>query len=140
MDFTGEVAALGDEVAGGLLRLPLLRAMFCELIGKRIRMFREANELFLLGLLSVMDALLNVPMFDALAQIPVGHAIKMALLAAPAGTARFSKLSLTVNPEPGNNWLNPLAASGCTRTFCRICTFSSFGGLGKSFAESPALV
>jgi c-di-GMP-related signal transduction protein len=50
------VASLGDEVAGGLLRLPLLRAMFCELIGKKIEMFRETNELFLLGLLSVMDA------------------------------------------------------------------------------------
>jgi c-di-GMP-related signal transduction protein len=31
------VAGLGDEVADGLLRLPLLRAMFCELIGKKKR-------------------------------------------------------------------------------------------------------
>src|ERR1700739_1548246 len=46
------VAALGDEAAGGLLRLPLLRAMFCELIGKKIGMQRECNELFLMGLLS----------------------------------------------------------------------------------------
>ncbi len=29
------VAGLGDEVADGLLRLPLLRAMFCESIGRR---------------------------------------------------------------------------------------------------------
>lgn len=78
------VAALGDDVARGLLRLPLLCAMFCELIGKRIWMFREANELVLLGLLSVMDALLNVPMFDVLAQIPIDDAIKMALLGRPS--------------------------------------------------------
>ena len=38
------VAALGDEVAGGLLRLPLLRAMFCELVGQKIAITRETNE------------------------------------------------------------------------------------------------
>lgn len=39
--------------------------------------------MFFLGLLSVMDALLNVPMFDVLAQIPVDDAIKMASLGRP---------------------------------------------------------
>jgi c-di-GMP-related signal transduction protein len=34
--------------------------VFCELIGKKIGMHREVDELFLLGLLSVMDALLNL--------------------------------------------------------------------------------
>jgi EAL and modified HD-GYP domain-containing signal transduction protein len=29
------IASLGDEAADGLLKLPLLRAMFCELLGKR---------------------------------------------------------------------------------------------------------
>ena len=60
------VAALGDEVSGGLLKVPLLKAMFRELIGKKIRRLRETNELFLMGLLSVMDALLNVPMTQVL--------------------------------------------------------------------------
>ena len=74
------VAALGDEVADGLLRLPLLRARFCELIGTKIEMRRETNELFLLGLLSVMDALLNMRMSDVLAEIPVNDEIRKALL------------------------------------------------------------
>jgi EAL and modified HD-GYP domain-containing signal transduction protein len=74
------VAALGDEVADGLLRLPLLRARFCELIGTKIEMRRETNELFLLGLLSVMDALLNMRMSDVLAEIPVNDEIRRALL------------------------------------------------------------
>jgi EAL and modified HD-GYP domain-containing signal transduction protein len=43
-------------------------------------MIREANELFLLGLLSVMDALLNVPMAVVLQHISVGNDIKKALL------------------------------------------------------------
>jgi c-di-GMP-related signal transduction protein len=74
------VAGLGDEVAGGLLRLPLLRAIFCELIGQKIGMLRDTSELFLLGLLSVMDALLNMRMADILAEIPVNEEIKKALL------------------------------------------------------------
>ncbi len=74
------VAALGDSVADDLLRLPLLRAMFCELIGQKIGMLRETNELFLVGLLSVMDALLSIPMADVLAEIPVDDEIKKALL------------------------------------------------------------
>ena len=74
------VAALGDEVADSLLRLPLLRAMFCEQIGLKVGMVREANELFLLGLLSVMDALLNVPMAVVLQDLTVDVEIKKALL------------------------------------------------------------
>jgi EAL and modified HD-GYP domain-containing signal transduction protein len=73
------VAALGDEVADSLLRLPLLRAMFCELIGQKVGMLRESNELFLLGLLSVMDALLNVPMGVVLQDIKVDAEIAKAL-------------------------------------------------------------
>jgi c-di-GMP-related signal transduction protein len=74
------VAALGDEVADSLLRLPLLRAMFCEQIGLKVGMVREANELFLLGLLSVMDVLLNVPMAVVLQDLTVDAEIKKALL------------------------------------------------------------
>ena len=74
------VAALGDEAADGLLKLPLLRAIFCELIGQKIGMIQETNELFLMGLLSVTDALLNVSMNEVLKEIPVDEEIKKALL------------------------------------------------------------
>lgn len=72
------------RVAMGLLRLPLLRAMFCELIGKKIGMFRETNELFLLGPLSVIDALLNVRWVDVLPEILMADEIKKALTGRPS--------------------------------------------------------
>jgi EAL and modified HD-GYP domain-containing signal transduction protein len=78
------VASLNDEAADGLLKLPLLRAMFCELIKNKIGMRREVDELFLLGLLSVRDALLNMHMSDVLAEIPVGAEINRALLGFPS--------------------------------------------------------
>ena len=78
------IASLGDEAADRLLKLPLLRAMFRELLGKKIGMRREADELFLMGLLSVMDALLNMRMADVLAEIPEGEEIKEALQGFPS--------------------------------------------------------
>jgi len=58
--------------------------MFCELIGKKIGIHREVDELFLLGLLSVRDALLNMRMSDVRAEIPVGAEIKRALVEFPS--------------------------------------------------------
>lgn len=95
------VAALGDEVSGGLLKVPLLRAMFCELIGKRIGRLRKTNELFLMGLLSVMDALLNVPMKEVLSEIPVDEAIKNALLGLPS---RFRPIFDVVLDYESGSW------------------------------------
>jgi c-di-GMP-related signal transduction protein len=73
------IASLNDEAADGLLKLPLLRAIVLRIDWKEIGMHREVDELFLLGLLSVRDALLNMRMSDVLAEIPVGasHAIGM---------------------------------------------------------------
>jgi c-di-GMP-related signal transduction protein len=48
-----------------------------------VRLRREVDELFLLGLLSVMDALLNMRRSDVLAEIPAGQEIKKALLGFP---------------------------------------------------------
>ena len=74
--------------------------MFCELIGKKIGRLRETNELFLMGLLSVMDALLNVPMKEVLSEIPVDEAIKNALLGLPS---RFRPIfDVVLDYEPGS--------------------------------------
>jgi EAL and modified HD-GYP domain-containing signal transduction protein len=102
------VAALGDEVADSLLRLPLQRAMFCELIGQKIGMLRETNELFLLGLLSVMDALLNAPMSVVLEDIPVDDEIREALLGRPS---RYRSIFEVVLDYESGTWEQLAAAS-----------------------------
>jgi EAL and modified HD-GYP domain-containing signal transduction protein len=134
------VAALGDEVAGGLLRLPLLRATFCELSGKRIRMFREANELFLLGLLSVMDVLLNVPMFDVLAQIPVDDAIKMALLGRPSRYRPIFEVVLDCESGTWEQLAESAGRIGLHENLLPDLYFQSVRWIREVFAESPALV
>jgi c-di-GMP-related signal transduction protein len=55
----------------------LARARFCELLSNRL----QANtDLFLMGLLSIMDAILEVSMDVLLNQLPVEQETKAALL------------------------------------------------------------
>ena len=55
----------------------LTRARFCELLSNRLQ---SDNDLFLMGLLSIMDAILEVTMDVLLEQLPVDHETKAALL------------------------------------------------------------
>jgi len=134
------VAGLGDEVAGGLLRLPLLRAMFCELIGQKIGMLRDTNELFLLGLLSVMDALLNVSMADVLAEIPVNEDIKKALLGKPS---RYRPIFEVVLDYESGTW-DQLAHSarhiGLHEHFLPDLYLRSVRWVTEVLADAPVLV
>ena len=60
--------------------LPLLRAQFCELLAPCARQPDSANDLFLLGLLSVLDAILDMRMPDVLKEITVHQEIRDALM------------------------------------------------------------
>ncbi|MCG3730330.1 EAL and HDOD domain-containing protein [Vibrio cincinnatiensis] len=62
-----------------LYNLSLQRAQFCQLMSKR-RPFNEHKEqAFLIGLFSVLDALLDTSLDHLLEQLPVAQAIKQAL-------------------------------------------------------------
>jgi c-di-GMP-related signal transduction protein len=73
------VAALSDSENEELLRLPLIRAEFCELVAEELSMARK-DELFLMGLLSVMDVFLSVNISEVLAELRLSDGIKKAIL------------------------------------------------------------
>jgi c-di-GMP-related signal transduction protein len=75
------VGLLADGKPDELITVPLVRGRFCELLAPLAGKADHANDLFLLGLLSVMDAILDEPMDVILAGLPVRHEIKEALLA-----------------------------------------------------------
>jgi c-di-GMP-related signal transduction protein len=134
------VAGLGDEVADGLLRLPLLRAMFCELIGKKTGMHRETNELFLLGLLSVMDVLLNMRMIDVLVEIPVDNEIKKALLGKPS---RYRPIFEVVLDYESGTWEQLADAArrvGLHEEFLPDLYLRSVRWVTEVLADKPVLV
>src|SRR5579872_2349786 len=74
------VGVLADGKPDELMTVPLVRGRFCELLAPLAGMDGHANDLFLLGLLSVMDAVLDQPLPAILAELPVRNDIKEALL------------------------------------------------------------
>jgi len=66
-----------EQRCSELVLMGLARARFCELLSERLR---SKHDLFLLGLLSVMDAILEVSMDVLLEQLPLERETKAALL------------------------------------------------------------
>ncbi|HLX85989.1 MAG TPA: HDOD domain-containing protein [Terriglobales bacterium] len=73
------VVAVGaaDQKCSELVLMGLARARFCELLSVRLQ---TNTDLFLMGLLSIMDALLEVGMEVLLGQLPVDNETKAVLL------------------------------------------------------------
>jgi c-di-GMP-related signal transduction protein len=83
------VGVLADGKPDELMTVPLIRGRFCELLAPLAGMAGHANDLFLMGLLSVMDAILDQPLDSILAELPVRREIKDALR---AQTGSYSQL------------------------------------------------
>ena len=73
------VRMTGKEKPFELLLRSLTRARAAELSGLLIEMDEQASELFLLGMFSVIDALMDMPMDDVLKELPLSEDVKAAL-------------------------------------------------------------
>jgi len=74
------IGVMADGKPDELMTVPLVRGRFCELLAPHIGMADQASDLFLLGLLSVMDAILDQPLDIVLSELAVRNEIKEALL------------------------------------------------------------
>jgi len=74
------IACMGDDKPQELLLLPLMRARLCELLAPLAGLESAASDLFLLGLLSAIDAVLDMRMEDVLKEITIRSEIREALL------------------------------------------------------------
>lgn len=93
---------LGQEKCSDLILSSLVRARFCELIGPKLGQFKL--DLFLIGMLSLMDVILDVPMGVVVEGLGFDSAIKEDLLGAKIGkeTALFPLYRLMVAREQGD--------------------------------------
>lgn len=73
------VSAMAGEKPAELVRTALTRAYFCEAVAETADMRTKGPELFLMGLLSVTDALLDRPIESVLQHLPVSKEIRGAL-------------------------------------------------------------
>ncbi|MCL2068380.1 MAG: HDOD domain-containing protein [Oscillospiraceae bacterium] len=71
---------LGADKPAEITRLSLIRAKMCEALAPKFNMRAEAGGLFLMGLFSVLDAILERPMEEALGMVLVSDAIREALV------------------------------------------------------------
>jgi c-di-GMP-related signal transduction protein len=78
------VVAMGSDKPAELIRLALTRAYFCEAIAEGAGLGTRKAELFLMGLLSVTDAMLDQPMEHVMKQLPLSDEIRRALTSGPS--------------------------------------------------------
>lgn len=71
---------LADDKPAELITTALVRARFCEQLARPLGLPRRETDLFLLGLMSIMDAVLDRPMDDLLKEIQLPDEVKAALL------------------------------------------------------------
>jgi EAL and modified HD-GYP domain-containing signal transduction protein len=93
-----------DEKPRELIETALVRARFCELAGEGDR-----DQLFTLGLFSVVDALLDAPMEDVLASMPFPDEMRAALIAGDGAKGELLRTALSF--ERGD-FVPPLAELG----------------------------
>jgi len=79
--------AMVQNLAGNkpqeLIKISMTRAKFMELIGLNSKLKSVANEMMLVGILSVIDALLEKPIDEIMMELPLGEDIKNALILLP---------------------------------------------------------
>lgn len=73
------LANLGDNKPFELIHLSLVRAKFCDLVGQAKSLSNNPPTGFLVGLFSLLDALLDQPMQGIVEKLPIGENIKSAL-------------------------------------------------------------
>lgn len=82
----------GQGKTTDLVLSALVRARFCELLSPKIQ--HGDSDLFLMGMLSMMDSILEMPMQQVLDNIPIDQESKMVLLGKPGRLRPFYQLML----------------------------------------------
>jgi EAL and modified HD-GYP domain-containing signal transduction protein len=89
----------GQASSSELVLSALVRARFCELLSPRVA--AGDSDLFLLGLLSLMDVIMEIPMAQILESIPIDHESKAVLL---GGASRLRPLFQLMLAQESGEW------------------------------------
>ena len=78
------LAGMGEKKPEALVVASVVRGKFCESIGFASGQSQNGTELFLMGLFSLIDAILDRPMDKLLYSLPISKEIRETLLGAPS--------------------------------------------------------
>lgn len=83
-----------------LLNLSLIRGKFCEMAGSLLGYAQRSENLFLMGLVSLLDAILECPLGDVLEAIPMSADTRGALLGEPGRLHTLLQLAAAMERAP----------------------------------------
>jgi c-di-GMP-related signal transduction protein len=95
------VVSMASDKAPELVRTALTRVYFCEDLSRLVGMSAQSSPLFLMGLLSVTDALLDRPLEQIISSVPVSAEVSSALC---GGANRFRDVYETLLAYERADW------------------------------------
>jgi len=105
----------GQNKSSELVLSALVRARFCELLSPKIQ--HGESDLFLLGLLSMMDSILEIPMTEVLDNVPIDQETKAVLLGGRSRLRPLYQLMLAQESGIGSarrSWQSPSSSVRAT--------------------------
>lgn len=87
-------ATAGQDASPILTQTALIRARLMELIGAKFMDKRETDNLFMTGMLSLLDQLMGIPLEDILKNVNLPEAVVEALIKNEGRYSRFLRLAL----------------------------------------------
>ncbi len=98
---TAVTKELCSDKPSEITRISLIRARFAEMLAPVFNLNTNSSELFLMGLFSVIDAMLDKPMKEALELVKVSKDIGNALM---DGTGKYAPVLDFINAYEMANW------------------------------------
>lgn len=86
------LTGLGSDKPNELLKACLIRARFCEVVGGELHL-ADRGSLFVMGLLSGLNAVMDQPMREVLEDLPLSVSIKEALLGHSSSLGELFRLA-----------------------------------------------
>ena len=90
------LASLAEGRPGALIVSAVIRGRFCEVLSSHAQLNSRSAELFLMGLLSLFDIVLQTPMEDVLAGLGLSTDVREALMGAGDDSSRLCRVYLLV--------------------------------------------
>lgn len=90
------ISELAVNAPNELVRLVLVRAKFCELLAANSPYSMKAEQLFILGLFSSLDVMLDTPMDQVMEHLPINTEIKNALISSSGILSLFLQTAVAV--------------------------------------------
>jgi EAL and modified HD-GYP domain-containing signal transduction protein len=95
------LAGMGEDKPVELVISSIIRAKFCEALSDKVGLSDRSQDLFLLGMFSMIDAIIDRPMPDILAELPISDDIKGTLL---GETNRLASVYESIIAYEKGNW------------------------------------